>query len=120
MRISDWSSDVCASDLTGATCCRRGCTVWRPAARWARTPSRASSSAPANGSRAARPRIYPARLLGLGKQGHDPVVELLVLLRRLGDGVVFLDREALRLISEERRVGKECVSTCRFRGLPFH
>src|SRR3546814_18872205 len=22
--------------------------------------------------------------------------------------------------SEERRVGKECVSTCRFRGSPFH
>src|SRR3546814_2152972 len=22
--------------------------------------------------------------------------------------------------SEERRVGKECVSTCRFRGLPYH
>src|SRR3546814_15533160 len=81
---------------TGATCCRRGCTVWRPAARWARTPSRASSSAPANGSRAARPRIYPARLLGLAKQGHEPVLALLVLLRRLGVGAVLLDREALR------------------------
>src|SRR3546814_2864914 len=44
-------------------------------------------------------------LLGLGQQGHDPVVELLVLLRRLGDGVVFLDREALRLDLADHFVG---------------
>src|SRR3546814_18214751 len=27
---------------------------------------------------------------------------------------------AIRLSSEERRVGKECVSTCRSRGVPYH
>src|SRR3546814_19660422 len=27
---------------------------------------------------------------------------------------------AAHLRSEERRVGKECVSTCRFRGSPYH
>src|SRR3546814_16573470 len=34
---------------------------------------------------------------------------------------IFLDREdAMRPRSEERRVGKECVSTCRSRWSPYH
>src|SRR3546814_20455897 len=31
-----------------------------------------------------------------------------------------LSRFVLTLRSEERRVGKRCVSTCRSRGLPYH
>src|SRR3546814_18444304 len=34
---------------------------------------------------------------------------------------VFFDPEGTRIKrSEERRVGKECVSTCRYRGSPYH
>src|SRR3546814_18974311 len=87
MRISDWSSDVCSSDLpTGDTCAApfpgepgrsagtgpapvRGSARWPPACRW-------SGAGTAPGS-------APAR-------------------------------------SEERRVGKECVSTCRSRWSPYH
>src|SRR3546814_19205182 len=29
-------------------------------------------------------------------------------------------KERQRMRSDERRVGKECVSTCRYRGLPSH
>src|SRR3546814_9983219 len=74
MRISDWSSDVCSSDLD------RGIAV-RPVA----------------------------------DQRDDPrLVE-----RRLHR--IALDRAGLvRLRSEERRVGKECVSTCRSRWSPYH
>src|SRR3546814_16048998 len=32
----------------------------------------------------------------------------------------FTGSRASKLRSEERRVGKECVSTCRSRGLPYH
>src|SRR3546814_3697274 len=60
MRISDWSSDVCSSDLRS--------------------------------------------LLRLGFH----------LYKR------FLWRKHLRARSEERRVGKECVSTCRSRWSPYH
>src|SRR3546814_7759776 len=68
MRISDWSSDVCSSDLLPA-----------PAAR---TPCHAPAlQAPPGARRNAPPR--PVR-------------------------------------SEERRVGKECVSTCRSRWSPYH
>src|SRR3546814_1688570 len=78
MRISDWSSDVCSSDLhegtgLGLPLCRRFAeahggglsieSVWRRRRRW--------------------PAIRRSR-------------------------------------SEERRVGKECVSTCRSRWSPYH
>src|SRR3546814_1436403 len=66
MRISDWSSDVCSSDLPT--------TYSGPEA----------SSPPTN--------AYPSN----------------------GDAVTHLTR------SEERRVGKECVSTCRSRWSPYH
>src|SRR3546814_15702665 len=61
MRISDWSSDVCSSDLA----------------------------------------LRHARGEGGGRLGRG---------RHRGGG----DR------SEERRVGKECVSTCRYRWSPYH
>src|SRR3546814_10914304 len=85
MRISDWSSDVCSSDLSErrrraglARCRRRYC------------------------------RVYRARLLP-----------------RFADAYIF-ERHAgaidggARDSSEERRVGKECVSKCRSRWSPDH
>src|SRR3546814_3687395 len=67
MRISDWSSDVCSSDLHAVV----------------------HSGVHAGG--AGRPTVRAARL-------HQDLC----------------DR------SEERRVGKECVSTCRSRWSPYH
>src|SRR3546814_6528368 len=100
MRISDWSSDVCSSDL-----------------------------------------VLPIRSLGPGDRGSSPSVSItrrratplrqtcsywagtadatteqaLVEPRELG-----LVRAVQRIFSrsDERRVGKECVSTCRSRGSP--
>src|SRR3546814_6904354 len=39
---------------------------------------------------------------------------------RLGLGCVLRSGYAIRKRSEERRVGKECVSTCRSRWSPYH
>src|SRR3546814_3026548 len=64
MRISDWSSDVCSSDLLAKT-------------------------------QALRARAADQRVVAVA-------------------GEQVLDR------SEERRVGKECVSTCRSRWSPYH
>src|SRR3546814_8317370 len=68
MRISDWSSDVCSSDLA------------RPRPR--RTSPR----------RARRSAAWPGSAATAARAGR----------------------------SEERRVGKECVSTCRSRWSPYH
>src|SRR3546814_19900832 len=100
MRISHWSSDVCSSDLE----------VLDQAA-----------------DRALRLHILEreAELLqiALGRLLRDQRdrlerVDALRLHLRHGGGQV--DAEVLAERSEERRVGKECVSTCRSRWSPYH
>src|SRR3546814_7010200 len=90
MRISDWSSDVCSSDLRAP----RGSTSPKP--------------------RATAP-------LARGRPARDPED------RRRGpkaDVVAPSDSKPAPKRrpgrSEERRVGKECVSTCRSRWSPSH
>src|SRR3546814_2042676 len=84
MRISDWSSDVCSSDLL--------CPAAKPLLPGAR------------GSRL-RHSCLPDALYGLLQGVSDTGGPLLHLPPRR---------------SEERRVGKECVSTCRSRWSPYH
>src|SRR3546814_5026575 len=77
MRISDWSSDVCSSDLAdGAGVLQVGDN-------------------------------NNAAISQAGDVGGSLAVQL-------GDGNLASSR------SEERRVGKECVSTCRSRWSPYH
>src|SRR3546814_6761482 len=75
MRISDWSSDVCSSDLDGPKL-------------WGRTRLAPVRGAFRHGELFAGDRPRPATIAP----------------RR----------------SEERRVGKECVSTCRSGWSPYH
>src|SRR3546814_18758353 len=105
MRISDWSSDVCSSDL--------GHTAAAPAAR---NPGRLSRSGPV------------ARVLAAGPlRGDSVMLPPWVSHCELDDQMIFLDVRRNRYwamsaetISEERRVGKECVRTCRTRWTPVH
>src|SRR3546814_10002481 len=61
-----------------------------------------------------------------GARVGDPVVEkeaievLARVARVVGGDQVRAHVEAVLDRSEERRVGKECVSTCRSRGSPYH
>src|SRR3546814_4468318 len=89
MRISDWSSDVCSSDLK---------------------------------------RVAEALdMLGLagkaGRKARGPTADEKQKIS-LGRGLVRYDVNAILfdepLRSEERRVGKECVRTCRSRWCPYH
>src|SRR3546814_5325630 len=75
MRISDWSSDVCSSDLSSfPLACQQE----------SKHTTRMSMS-------------------GCRETFKEPMCQPLVIYR-----------------SEERRVGKECVSTCRSRWSPYH
>src|SRR3546814_16478384 len=88
MRISDWSSDVCSSDLLEA-------------------------------------EIRVDYGMGLG---HDPASAMVLGIQAHQSG--FVSREFVQenfegitnvaQRSEERRVGKECVSTCRSRWSQYH
>src|SRR3546814_11885048 len=89
MRISDWSSDVCSSDL----------------------PAQIPSDQPARHGANAPGQEHLRRHVGRGKRLDRGAIAPL--------GIPPLpERQFLR--SEERRVGKECVSTCRSRWSPYH
>src|SRR3546814_12901057 len=97
MRISDWSSDVCSSDLASDVTQERK----QPKAEGVAAVERALT------------------ILAAFEQASEPLT-LSELSRRSG----LYKSTALRLLeslrkfsyrSEERRVGKECVSTCRSR-----
>src|SRR3546814_4177549 len=95
MRISDWSSDVCSSDLS------------------------------VDGDPVVVPQHDQAAELQMPGKTDGFVVDALHQAAVAGDrpGPMVDQRVAVKgvqvpLRSEERRVGKECVSTCRSRGSP--
>src|SRR3546814_6448729 len=88
MRISDWSSDVCSSDLLrdlARASVNKPCT--QPDDGHKPNPDREGDSAPHTDSP--------------GHRNH-------------------IGRSDKTQRSAERRVGKECVSTCRSRWSPYH
>src|SRR3546814_19839501 len=101
MRISDWSSDVCSSDLREVVI-----------VEGVRTPV--------------------GRRKGLLKdiRPDDLAAEVLKeVVQRAGIDAALVEDVILGCVtqagaqagrSEARRVGKECVSTCRARGWPYH
>src|SRR3546814_11319485 len=90
MRISDWSSDVCSSDLR---------------------------SADSRGRRLFDFRLNHSDVSGWANDRTCPNGSTADSLPRKGPGRGSLDH---LLRSEERRVGKECVSTCRSGWSPYH
>src|SRR3546814_1071201 len=82
MRISDWSSDVCSSDLNAVDLGER--------------------------------QALADRLRGV----EQPVGG--ALRQFVAELVVRCTLQPIDERSEERRVGKECVSTCRSRWSPYH
>src|SRR3546814_13700955 len=113
MRISDWSSDVCSSDLSLAVLEAQGSVLTNKYAEG-----------------------YPHRRYYGGCEFVDVVEELAIARARQLFDCEFVNVQPhsgaqanqcvlLALLppgdrSEERRVGKECVSLCRSRCSPYH
>src|SRR3546814_12275195 len=105
MRISDWSSDVCSSDLESVTLAIR----MKPESGWhgywtnpgaAGLPVEADWDLPTGVtvSSLRHPAPHLLDVQGIASSVHDgPFTR-----------------------SEERRVGKACVSTCRYRWSRYH
>src|SRR3546814_14887654 len=108
MRISDWSSDVCSSDLRV-----HSMVLWGPPGCGKTTLALLLAK-----YADAEFKAISAVLSGL------PEVRQVLAdaAHRFAEGrrtVLFVDEvHRLKKRSEERRVGKECVSTCRSRGSP--
>src|SRR3546814_1549743 len=83
MRISDWSSDVCSSDL-----------VWV--------------------------RKLDTTIIVTSDQKAEKFGENWLCRSTTSVRIGIRRCASLRMRSEERRVGKECVSTCRSRWSPYH
>src|SRR3546814_12936733 len=109
MRISDWSSDVCSSDLHGLnplfqlsdSQCRL-CSHYR-LKRYFHGATGRHLACPACPENRLQSRNHP-----LLREGG------------IAAGAASQFQRLPRLRSEERRVGKECVSTCRSRWSPDH
>src|SRR3546814_10225232 len=98
MRISDWSSDVCSSDLA--------------AVGYAQGSGIPYGQGLMKNAYVGRTFIQPSqtiRQLGI-RLKLNPLKEVI-----RGKRLVVVDDSR----SEERRVGKECVSTCRSRWSPY-
>src|SRR3546814_14577474 len=113
MRISDWSSDVCSSDLDSSPIISKKGAPKNVAPRIG-----LGESAPAinvekvtlvyeDGSRI----VMPTEPSQITYYAHKTVLQ---------DGRTLADLIGQVPRSEERRVGKECVRTCRSRWFPYH
>src|SRR3546814_15002688 len=105
MRISDWSSDVCSSDLLGESSKRR-------------QPSLKLNYLSQHSTQCWRQLnvIWMVQISSVFWMMITKHSSLRQLLEKILQQQVFF----VRLRSEERRVGKECVSTCRSRWAPYH
>src|SRR3546814_12180303 len=103
MRISDWSSDVCSSDLWYVVGNRHGafCAI---------------------GIHGQWIYVDPAAEMVIAKQSSQPlpVDEPMDFLLLAGFDAIARALAGRSIRSEERRVGKECVSTCRSRWSQYH
>src|SRR3546814_18693583 len=99
MRISDWSSDVCSSDLVAG---------------------RLVAAAVAVGRRGIEQRIAFERLGQIGLEFEVRQRQQLDRLLQLRCHHQRLRLAEIEARSEERRVGEECVCTCRTRRSPYN
>src|SRR3546814_18888578 len=113
MRISDWSSDVCSSDLSTRAVRRSATSGLRQAS------ARISKDRP--------PSLLTIEMLAMALIASNtdclpcstaPNIPCISAMRAF----VFSSTRAMMTSSrsEERRVGKECVSTCRYRWSTCH
>src|SRR3546814_17412772 len=102
MRISDWSSDVCSSDL-----------------------KRLPEGTPIVRVMTNTPALVDQAMTAISAGPHANSTHLALteeMFKPLGATIRVPEsqQDAVTASSEERRVGKECVSTCRSRWSPYH
>src|SRR3546814_12905971 len=116
MRISDWSSDVCSSDRVEAMGINRSDVIFRYGHHPVKPQFPSLIGSEAAGT---------VEAIGEGVQGFS-VGEAVSVIPRMapehgtcGEIINVPARFVTRHRSDERRVGKECVSTCRSRWSPY-
>src|SRR3546814_20717396 len=109
MRISDWSSDVCSSDLSQGMSYKN-----------------AMANLPMGGGKgvilAGESRAKTTELLAAFARSVESLCGRYITAQDVGisEADIIAISQDTKYRSEERRVGKECVSTCRSRWSPYH
>src|SRR3546814_7513370 len=114
VRISDWSSDVCSSDLDGETIVIEATAIIAYLAAYHPGPA---PLIPADPAEAVATRMLDRVFDNYVMANMQRVVNAYIARSDSPDPV---EVAAGKERSEERRVGKECVSTCRSRWSPYH
>src|SRR3546814_7245775 len=131
MRISDWSSDVCSSDLealrsSASNAVKSSAERISGLCRLLRIVEPGlPMSIPDEDGQPAPAVVLDVRMPASAEELHQPGKWVLRYAspgderpREISLATVMRDTRIVR--SEERRVGKECVSTCRSRWSPYH
>src|SRR3546814_9786173 len=108
MRISDWSSDVCSSDLTKRQPIGGGSVTTLRSGHRLEAPEMPTGKVAVQ----APPELQPHEGAG------NAMMMAIPMLGSVGSILVVASMSGSR--SEERRVGKECVSTFRSRWSPYN
>src|SRR3546814_9680474 len=125
MRISDWSSDVCSSDLRSISQGRRAGLISLGGVATGFLVYLTATCAGLTAVLFAVPTVFTAVKIGGAlylaylawstlRPGGKSAFEVGEVDRHGSDRLFGMGR------SEERRVGNECVSPCRSRGSPYH
>src|SRR3546814_19192675 len=116
MRISDWSSDVCSSDLIVAGQAELG----RDEIRYLRRDQLARSEHPARVAQDAQLQREAKTIVGAPALADMP--EILIAEGIVPQQLTLIDRQVKQrpARSEAGRGGKAVVSTCRTQGSPYH
>src|SRR3546814_18327166 len=128
MRISDWSSDVCSSDLLAGY----EVVVIDPRKAWASAERFPGVRLVDDWPDAAMTALAPDHRSAVVLLTHDPTLDDPALRVALRSPAFYVCAPGSRKTharrharpsddgrTEERRVGKECVRTCRSRGSPY-
>src|SRR3546814_12398708 len=124
MRISDWSSDVCSSDLGRESpmwllsplswlllAVAAGIPVWHARHRWRWLWGACVS-------------VIVLSVLAMTPLLANALLQRIERAQSIDDACILDPPDTVVVLaggrSEERRVGKECVSTCRSRWSPYH
>src|SRR3546814_13867472 len=126
MRISDWSSDVCSSDLAERR--RPIGEIFLQCARghlFETEREHAIGSAGGNGLPCQEQRARACRTIIVEvddwDSGDTDFIKRRLAARGIAIDVTDIGLPDVRIVrSEERRVGKECASTCTSRWSPYH
>src|SRR3546814_17328702 len=110
MRISDWSSYVCSSDLKGFSSFAK-----LIGEDWDLVPTELTGETHTKVRKVLNPVFAPQKMFALDGAVRGRARELVG---------AFKDKGRCDFVkefrSDERSVGKECVSTCRYRWPPYH